>query len=589
MVNVLLRTSWRNIRLARAGGALAVGALFLGAALTASAQTTAKSASPGNKAEEGAGFGAIDEPTKNINKRLAEKWEENKITPAPRCDDYTYIRRASLDIIGRIPKVSEIEQYIKDPASVRRGLLIDRLLKSPEYGQNWATIWTHWLMTRTGDRVYREQIHLWLEELFEQDSVSIKEMAEKLITATGKTNDNGAVNYLLANLGGSTAGTGRNARFNEAIGKKSGQFDMVPVTSRTIRLFLGYQIQCTQCHDHPFNADWKQKHFWGVNAFFRQTERVGTPGEMRKKGMPTQILTLKDNPSFNESGIIFYEKRNGVFLPSEPIFLDGTRLPKKVAKSAEALSRRQELAKYLTNHKNFSRAYVNRMWGHLFSRGMNTKPAADDFGEHNEVVHDELLTELGDAFKAANYDPKKLIKWIAASEAYNLKVTANKTNDSPDAEPYMSRMLLKAMAPEELLESLLVATQPSIAKDDDANRKFKDDWMRRLTANFGDDEGNEITYNGTIVQALLMMNGRDINAALGANSGTVQAAMKKGKYGPMLDYLFLATLSRPATKKEHSQIAQKLPLRGAKDPGNGAALQDVFWALLNCNEFILNH
>ena len=82
--------------------------------------------------------------------------------------------------------------------------------------------------------------------------------------------------------------------------------------------------------------------------------------------------------------------------------------------------------------------------------------------------------------------------------------------------------MLKAMAPEQLLESLLIATQPSVAKDDEANRKFKEDWMRRLTVNFGDDEGNELTYNGTIVQALLMMNGRDINAALGANSGTVQ-------------------------------------------------------------------
>ena len=88
-------------------------------------------------------------------------------------------------------------------------MLVDRLLKSPEYQQNWATIWTWWLMTRTGDRLYRDQIHLWLEELFEQDAVSIKDMAEKLITATGKTNDNGAVNYILANLGGSTADTDR--------------------------------------------------------------------------------------------------------------------------------------------------------------------------------------------------------------------------------------------------------------------------------------------------------------------------------------------------------------------------------------------
>jgi hypothetical protein len=584
MAKALLRSPWQGVPLARVAAALAVGAFFLGTALTAAAQSA-------SKAEEGAGFGPIEEPTKNINKRLNEKWEENKIKAADRCDDYTFIRRATLDVIGRIPKVPEIELYMKDPQSVRRGMLVDRLLKSPEYQQNWATIWTWWLMTRTGDRLYRDQIHLWLEELFEQDSVSIKDMAEKLITATGKTNDNGAVNYILANLGGSTTPGGRRGMNadNPAVLKKSGQFDMVPVTSRTVRLFLGYQIQCTQCHDHPFNAEWKQKNFWGVNAFFRQTERVGAPAMMRKKGMPSSIMTLKDNTVFNEKGIIFFEKRNGVFLPSEAVFLDGTRLPKGTKVSSEGMSRRQELSKYLTGHKNFTRAYVNRMWAHLFSRGMNSKPVADDFGEHNEVVHEELLTELGDAFKEGNYDPKKLIKWVTASEAYNLKVTANKSNDQPEAEPYVSRMMLKAMAPEQLLESLLIATQPAVAKDDEANRKFKEDWMRRLTVNFGDDEGNELTYNGTIVQALLMMNGRDINAALGANSGTVQAAMKKKSYGPMLDYLFLATLSRPATRKEHAQIGQKLMLRGAKDTEKSAPLQDVFWALLNCNEFILNH
>ncbi len=584
MANVLLHASWRSI--SRAAGMLAVGAFLLGAGLSATAQTTnGSSAAP---AEEGAGFGPVDEPTKNINKRLKEKWDEAKLIPAERCDDYTYIRRATLDLIGRIPKVSEIEQYMKDPPSVRRGLLLDRLLRTPEYGQNWATMWTWWLMTRTGDRLYRDQIHLWLEEFFEQDTVSIKDMWEKLITATGKTNDNGAVNYLLAGLGASTAGMGRNARPNDALLKKSGQFDMVPVTSRTIRLALGYQIQCTQCHDHPFNAEWKQKHFWGVNAFFRQAQRVGEPANMRKKGMPSTIMELTDNPEYNASGIIFYEKRNGVFLPSEPIFLDGNRLPR--GNKAQGMSRRQELAKFVTNHKNFTRAYVNRIWAHLFSRGMNAKAAADDFGEHNEVVHEELLTELGDAFKAANYDPKKLLKWIMSSEAYNLKVTANKTNDTTEAEPLMSRMLLKAMSPEQLLESLLVATQPTMAKDDEANRKFREDWMRRLTANFGDDEGNEVTYNGTIVQALLMMNGRDINSALGANSGTVQEAIKKKTYGPMLDYLFLATLSRPATAKERSQIQQKLRLKGnLRDTEQAGPLQDVFWALLNCSEFILNH
>src|SRR5262245_8692250 len=131
----------------------------------------------------------------------------------------------------------------------------------------------------------------------------------------------------------------------------------------------------------------------------------------------------------------------------------------------------------------------------------------------------------------------------------------------------------------------MVATQ---RKADD---KAREDWMRRLTQNFGDDEGNELTFNGTVVQALLMMNGRDLNDAIGAGQGTVATAMKKKSGKETMDYLFLATLNRPATQKEYQQIVSKLPLAGGKIKEGEAAgpIQDLFWALLNCNEFFLNH
>jgi hypothetical protein len=573
----------RNVSLRALSLGLLLGGLAFGVALPVQAQDKSPKVPDTGKMEEGAGFGPVEEQTRMINSRLRDAWDSNKIKPAERCNDYDFIRRASLDIIGRIAKVEEIDHYMKDPASVRRAMLVERLLKSPEYQANWANIWTNWLMTRTGTRLYKDQIHLYLEELFEKDTVSVKAMAEELLTATGKTNDNGAVNFLLANTGGSTAGQGRNAMTSDALLKKEGQFDWVPITSRSIRLFLGYQIQCTQCHDHPFNADWKQKHFWGVNAFFRQTQRVGAPamGKQAKKGMPTPVMELTDNGGYNTSGIVFFEKRNGVFLPSEAVFLDGSRIPKNTTD----MSRRQILSKFVTNHKNFSRAFVNRMWGHLFSRGMNAKPAFDDFGEHNDVVHEELLNELAESFsKSGNYDPKKLIRWITASEAYNLKAIANSTNDTSEAEAYMSRQMLKAMSPEQLYESLIAATQRK------ADEKTREDWMRRLTQNFGDDEGNEITFSGTVVQALLMMNGRDLNDAIGAGQGTVSAAMKKKSGKETVDYLFMATLNRPASPKEYQQIVGKLPLAGkTKDTEAAGPIQDLFWALLNCNEFFLNH
>jgi hypothetical protein len=476
---------------------------------------------------------------------------------------------------------------MKDPAGSRRRLLVERLLASPEYTRNWSTIWTHWLMTRTGEALYKDQIQLWLEEeMFSQDTMSIRDMAEKLISASGKTNDKGEVNYILAHLGGATV-TQNNPNGSATLAKE-GQFDMVPVTSRTVRLFLGFQIQCTQCHDHPFNADWKQKYFWGVNAFFRQTERIGTPPpplQQQMMGM-RQPLTLTDNPEFNKSGVVYYEKRNGVFLPSEPMFLDGSKLAKSTVQLG---TRRENLARFVTGHKNFSKAYVNRMWSHFLSRGMNEKPVADDFGEHNPVIQEDLLDKMSEMLTAAQHNPKQLIRWICNSDAYQLKTVANKSNDKAEDEVYFSRQMLKVMSPEQLLESLIVATRPSVAKDDDSQKKFRQDWMTRLVVNFGDDEGNELNFNGTVVQALLMMNGRDINNAISAESGTVQAA--KGKTGKALvDYLFLATLNRPATTREYDMLNSQVRKNyGLRENDVTPAMQDLFWALLNCNEFILNH
>jgi hypothetical protein len=561
-------------RITMAGlGLLGIG-LFLGLDSPALAQSGAKSKARA-RAGADAGVVAVGPATSSINKHLAAAWQANQLSPAEKCSDHEFIRRASLDIIGRIPRLDEIERFLNDPPSTRRQLLVDRLLASAEYVDNWATLWTHWLMTRTGEPLYRQQMKLWLAEQIEADDFSIRKLAVDLITATGKSNENGAVNYILVHVGAPTVPGNRT---DGKVWEKEGQFDMVPVTARTIRIFLGYQLQCTQCHCHPFNADWKQKHFWGMNAFFRQVERIGDPRPRDQMGMTPAQLILRDNPDFNKTGLVFFEKRNGVFLPSDIQFLDGG----KIAKGA---NRRTELAKFIVGHKNFSRAYVNRMWDHFFGRGLNVQASFDDFGEHNEVVHEELLGELADAFTKADYNPRQLIRWITASEAYQLRAVANRTNDRPEHEVYMSRMLAKPMSPEQLLESLIVAARPNAPAADAA--RFRADWMARLLINFGDDEGNEGNFSGTVRQALDLMNGQDINQAI-RTSSTVQRALQFEKGKEAMDHLFLATYSRPATDQEYRQIVERLPLK-VKESDEAGRLQDVFWALLNSGEFFYNH
>jgi hypothetical protein len=601
MTSAAVRGSWGGRAGTRALGFLVIGGLLLG--LGYAAQVRAQKKEEPKKQEAKKPAPPKPEPKQvvdvlvrsegadqvaAINEAIRKKWEENKITPSPRCTDYEFIRRASLDIIGRIAKPEEIDRFLKDPPERRRALLIERLLESDEYAKNWANIWTVWLLTRSGalnpaTAVHHEQMKVWLEEQFASADMQHDKMVTELLTATGKTNENLAVNFILAHLG-------------EPIKddpQANGKYDMVPITSRTTRLFLGLRTQCTQCHDHPFNDEWKQSHFWGVNAFFRQVDAPrGRPGGNRR-GMANGVFELTDNPNLNSEEVVFYERRNGVVLPTKPVFLDGTKMPPL----ANGDTRRKELTKFILKSDYFAKAYINRMWAHFFGRGF-TK-VMDDFSEGNPVSHPELLDRLAqDLAKRYNYRPRDLIRWICNSQAYGLSSRANDTNDKEDAEPYFSRMLLKAMSPEQLFESLMVATRAEAAETKENKKKLRDDWMRKLIVNFGDDEGNEATFNGTVVQALLLMNGPEINKAISdTTKGTVATILRTPRVTPQsaMKALYLAALNRQPTAAEYKHILspQMVNMPRINRPRDfqyyTAFYQDLFWALLNSNEFILNH
>lgn len=523
-----------------------------------------------------------------INDEIRKKWTAAKVIPSERCTDYEFIRRVTLDIIGRIAKPAEIRRFFQDPFERRRSLLIERLLASEEYAKNWANIWSVWLMTRSGAldpglKIYHDQMKDWLEERFADKEMQYDKIVSDLLTATGKTNENQAVNFILSHLGEPVKGNPQDF----------GRFEMVPITSRTTRLFLGLRTQCTQCHDHPSNDDWTQKQFWSINAFFRQVDAPqGRP--MRNRQPVTRQLELREDADFNADGKVYYERRNGLVLPAKPVFLDGTEMPAL----RNGSTRRKELVKFILKSPYFSKAYVNRIWAHFLGRGF-TK-VVDDFGstDQNEISHPELLERLAKDFAAYRYRPRDLIRWICNSEAYSLSSIANDTNDKEEAEAYFSRMLLKAMSPEQLFESLMLATGAQAAENTASKERLRREWMNKLVVNFGDDEGNEATFNGTVVQALLLMNGDDINRAINdVNVGTVARVLHTQGITPRkaMAALYMAALNRPPAPKEYSRILSRgmilMPRSGAKDVASFWThfYQDIFWALLNSNEFILNH
>jgi hypothetical protein len=556
------------------------GALFLSPGRAAPPKEPARTAS--------ADGGDVAETVKLIDDALKAGWDESKITPAARCDDHEFIRRASLDIIGRIARPAEIEAYLKDPAKERRARLIDRLLASDEYPKNWANIWANWLLTRSGPfgrGQYHEELQTWLEDQFAQkdEDKPFHEIVRALLTAEGKNTENGAVNFILAHVGENTP---------PPEVRENGHFNMVPITARVTRLFLGIQTQCTQCHDHPFDKVLKQNHFWGVNAYLRQVKREGVPASTNKGGkMAFAPLTLRDDPSVNEDAQVFFETRNAKLLMARGQFLDGTKMTteekdgKKVPIQGKA--RREELARLIIEHPNFARAQVNRMWAHFFGKGI-VNPV-DDFQEKNQPSHPDLLEELGKRYRHYGFKQRLLIRWLCNSEAYNLSSVANKTNDKPESEQSFSRMLPKVMSPEELFESLMAATGPH---EREKAQELRGRWLDSLITNFGDDEGNEVSFNGTVVQALMLMNGTDLNTVIAPakGEGPVAKLYKQHRGGgrAIVHDLYLLTLNRPPTAREVEKIAQALPMR-VRDKDALAPYQDLLWALLNSNEFMLNH
>jgi hypothetical protein len=539
---------------------------------------------------------SLTEMVSTINKLSEAKWKENKIVPSRFADDYEFIRRASLDIIGRIAKPEEIREFLKDPKETRRSKLVNRLLESDEYPKHWADLWANWLLSRAGvfgRGQYHEWLTVWLEDQFSQNK-PYSSLVKSLITARGENSDTdkggAAANFILAHVGENVPPAHR---------REEGQFQMVPLTSRITRLFLGTQVQCAQCHDHPFYSNIKQEHFWSVNAFLRQVVREGQPPQMGRM-MTYNKLTLKDDESIARQGLVFYEKRNGVILAARPRFLfkispngdveEGAQLPPGV----QGIGRREKLAEFILDHPQFPKAIVNRMWGVFFGRGF-VNPI-DDFNDQNQPSNPELLDELAARFKHYNYDCKRLIRWICNSNPYNLSYVANRTNDKPEHEALFSRMVMKAMSPEQLLESLMTAAKLEGAESQTGKKKLKDQWLNALITNFGDDEGNEVNFNGTVVQALMMMNGKDINDAIARKEkgAVAQAIFGKSTEKAAINELYLTALNRPPTDKEYRTILAQFrlldPRVGRVDYVNpNRRYEDLFWALVNSNEFILNH
>jgi len=511
-----------------------------------------------------------------INHRIEDGWKAANMTPSSFATDEEWVRRAYLDVIGRIPTASEAEQFLASNQTDKHERLVKKLTEDPTYVTNWSTIWTRLLIGRSTSReINRQALQDFLVQSFAENR-PWSEMVYDLVSAEGDSETNGATNFLLAHLN------------NEA----------VPATAITTRLFLGTQIQCTQCHNHPFN-DATQSQFWEINSFFKQTKVVRSQklGEAGKKQAPKLELV-----SVSKGGTTFYETRQGLMQPAYPKYAGI-----KVSDDA-GVNRRQELARLMTSGKTdqLARAMVNRMWAHFFGYGF-TKPI-DDMGYHNSPTHPELLDQLARQFIDSGYDIKQLIQWICLSDAYRLssRFAEDNVSDNPDdgSTPNFSRMYVKQMTAEQLYDSLLVTANPAqiVTNYSTAWDKMqkRDQWLQQFVYTHENEENDETTtFDGTITQALLMMNGPLVKHSLDyQQEETILAqVLKERSPETRIKKLSMAALTRYPSSRELSELkrlvkertrfltTRNVPLQTAVQQ----SYQDIYWAYLNSNEFILIH
>jgi hypothetical protein len=236
---------------------------------------------------------------------------------------------------------------------------------------------------------------------------------------------------------------------------------------------------------------------------------------------------------------------------------------------------------------------ANRTWAHFMGYGF-TKPI-DDMGPHNVPTHPQLLDYLAKEVRKNSFNLKELMKWIVLSEPYSLssKITAGNKADDPllGETPKFTHFYLRQMRAEELYESLVTATQAEKTNASyEEQEKLKAEWMKQFVIAFGTDEGDETTtFNGTIPQILMMFNGDLVKKATSPEQGSfVHQLANNPSIKPVdkINYLFLAGLARGPSRDELI-AAQQL---AATHKGNGvAAMEDIWWAVLNSNEFIMNH
>jgi hypothetical protein len=511
------------------------------------------------------------EVAKVIDREITAKLAAAKVPVSPKADDSEFLRRAYLDIAGKPPTATQAAAFLDSKDADKRTKLINALLATEDYGKHFGERWVNvfYLTTVNQRPLAPEPFKEWFAKQLNEGR-GWDALTRDIITATGPLSE---------------APQGLFFYYN---GDMNSQFAPKILAGNIGQVYLGVQLQCAECHDHPFSA-WKQTDFWNLAAFFGQAARMETVENKNTPGVKERHLELKPGktpPKEISIGIPNDgEARNGGKKVLAGL-LDGTKLTADPTRS-----HRPPFAEWLTAKDNrmFARAAVNRFWAHFYGRGF-VNPL-NDFGDHNSPSHPALLDELADEFVASNFDVKHLIRCICLSETYQRTGKVAPGNDKPEAESLFARMVPKVLTPEQVYDALCVALElPEIAPPPDPKKKPNPKapppptpravFVSQFRGPGEADEPTELKLG--VPHALKLMNesyyntgGKVVDRVLGSTSTPTDA----------VEQLFLAVLSRRPTADERAKFVTFVEKQ--KSPRD--AYCRVVWVLLNSSEFMLNH
>jgi hypothetical protein len=496
-----------------------------------------------------------------IDLLVAKELQTSKVQPAPRTSDEQFIRRVTLDLTGELPLPADVTEFVADSGGDKRAKLIDKLLGSDEYARHWARYWRDVIAARVTDRRGLALARGFEDWLFEQlkSNKGWDQIARAMITAGGEyrfaePQKNGAL-FLLASHPGVDAA-------NEQ-------------AAETSRIFLGIQIQCAQCHDHP-SDQWKRVQFHELAGYFaRMRERPIRDG-MRIAGFEVFSLPRGEHEMPSKE-----DPKKGLITP--PRFLNG----KSPGINLGDRERRQSLADEIVNKNNywFAGAYVNRIWGELM--GQSFYEPVDDMGPQKEAVYPSVLTRLTGAFRGTNYDIKGLFRAVLNSQTYQRQIRLGETSD---AHLHFAAAYPTRLRPDALWQSLVsVLGHLGGPRQADA---FRPDMPFRPPQGFEalfkaefdfDPSLKSDEVEGSISQALLLMNSPVINQRIQARGTNLLARILKAYPNDedALRMVYLRTLARKPTDREIHKCRIYIEKTGSR----AEAFEDILWALLNSTEF----